>query len=208
MTERTGGLRALLSRGALYQHLQDLLGSRRFQRHLVEAYVAPRPGMRLLDIGCGTGALVEHLPAGVAYHGFDPSARYVAAARRRWGQRGRFWRAGVADAAVGEPTFDRVTAVGVLHHLDDATATLLAVRAATALGADGVLITYDPAVTAATSPLARFLLDRDRGAHVRSPERYVALLSPHFAEVEAVTVSGHLRVPYTGCVLTARRPRG
>jgi cyclopropane fatty-acyl-phospholipid synthase-like methyltransferase len=208
MAERTSGARAALSIAGVYQRLQDLLGSRRFQRRLITEQVAAAPGMRLLDIGCGTGAVVEHVPRDVAYHGFDPSAGYIAAAQQRWGDRGRFWCAGVDDpvpADIGR--FERATAIGVLHHLDDATAVKLAARAAAALTADGLLVTYDPAITAATSRLARFVIARDRGMHVRRPDAYAALLAAHFAEVEIVTVAGHLRIPYTGCILTARQPR-
>ena len=83
MSQRTTGLRRVLSSAAVYQGLQDLLGGRRFQHRLVAEFVRPPAGARLLDIGCGTAALLEHVPASVAYHGFDLSARYVAAARRR-----------------------------------------------------------------------------------------------------------------------------
>lgn len=208
MTQRTTGLRAALSSAAVYQGLQDLLGGRRFQRRLIDDHVAATPGMRLLDIGCGTGAILEHVPAGVAYHGFDLSERYIAAARRRWGERGHFWQAAVADAPrLAGGQFDRALAVGVLHHLDDAGARRLAACAAAALAPDGVLVTYDPAITGATSFAARFLIERDRGQNVRKPDEYAALLGTAFREVAIVPVARHLRIPYTGCILTARDPR-
>ena len=208
MSQRTTGLRAVLSSAAVYQGLQDLLGGRRFQHRLVSEFVRPRAGMRLLDIGCGTAALLEHLPAEVAYHGFDLSDRYIAAARRRWGRRGQFWQASVADAPrLTGGQFERATAVGVLHHLDDDLARGLVALAAAALTDDGVLVTYDPAVTDATSRAARFLIDRDRGQHVRSPAGYAAIVATAFATVEVVPMARHLRIPYTGCVLVARGPR-
>ena len=208
MSERTTGARAALSMAGVYQRLQDVLGSRRFQRRLITEHVAPVTGTRMLDLGCGTGALIEHVPREVAYHGFDPSERYIAAARQRWGDRGTFWCAGVGDPLPhGAGTFARATAIGVLHHLDDATAAQLAARAAHAQTADGALVTYDPAITPATSRLARFVIERDRGMHVRRPDDYAALLAPRFAEVTVVAVAGHLRIPYTGCIITARRPR-
>ncbi len=208
MTQRTTGLRAALSSAAVYQGLQDLLGGRRFQRRLIDDHVAPQPGMRLVDIGCGPGAILEHVPAGVDYHGFDPSPRYIAAAQRRWGDRGHFWQAGVEDAPrLAGGRFDRAIAVGVLHHLDDGGARQLAGFAAAALADDGVLVTYDPAITAATSFAARFLIERDRGQHVRKPDDYAVLLRTAFADVTIVAVARHLRIPYTGCIVTARQPR-
>jgi len=41
----------------------------------------PRPGELLLDFGCGDGALVDHLPAGVHSLGFDSAPGMVARAR-------------------------------------------------------------------------------------------------------------------------------
>jgi len=41
----------------------------------------PRAGDRLLDYGCGTGALTEHLPEGVTYLGYDWAKGMVARAR-------------------------------------------------------------------------------------------------------------------------------
>ncbi len=208
MSQRTTGLRRVLSSAAVYQGLQDLLGGRRFQRRLITEYVRPTPGSRLLDIGCGTAALLEHVPASVAYHGFDLSERYVAAARRRWGARGQFWQASVADAPrLAGGRFERATAIGVLHHLDDAEAVGLARLAAAALTDDGALVTYDPAVTSATSRAARFLIDRDRGQNVRAPAGYAAIVGQAFADVQVIEIAHHLRIPYTACVLIARRPR-
>jgi len=208
MSQRTTGLRAALSSAAVYQGLQDLLGGRRFQRRLIRDHVRPTPGLRLLDIGCGTGAILEHVPAGVDYHGFDLSERYVAAARRQWGARGQFWQASVEEApGLAGGRFDRALAVGVLHHLDDDGARRLAGFAAAALADDGALVTYDPAITSATSCAARFLIERDRGQNVRTPDAYAALLRTAFAEVTVVEVAGHLRIPYTACIITARAPR-
>jgi SAM-dependent methyltransferase len=46
--------------------------------------LAPRPGERILDLGCGDGALSEHLAAmGVDVVGVDGSADQIAAARDR-----------------------------------------------------------------------------------------------------------------------------
>lgn len=208
MTQRTTGLRAALSSAAVYQGLQDLIGGRRFQRRLMREHVAPAPGMRLLDIGCGTAAILEHVPRGVAYHGFDPSPRYIAAARRRWGERGEFHEGGVEDApGVAGGRFERAMAIGVLHHLADDAARTLARQAAAALTPDGMLVTYDPAILASSSRAVRFLLEHDRGRHVRTPDAYAALVATAFDDVAIAPVERHLRIPYTGCILHARKPR-
>lgn len=208
MSQRDTGLRRVLRRPGGYQGLQDLLGAQRFQRRFAREWVRAEAGMRVLDIGCGTGSLLAHLPAGVDYHGFDDSPAYIEAARRRHGDRGRFWQARVERQAIGElGRFDRVIALGVLHHLGDADAAALVGLAAAVLAAGGALVTYDPTLVPGQGWLSRTLVKNDRGTAVRPPDGYAALARAAFAEVTVDVVSGHLRVPYHACVLTCRAPR-
>ncbi len=48
----------------------------------VLAELDPRPGERLLDYGCGTGALCELVPDGVEYVGYDWAEGMIERARR------------------------------------------------------------------------------------------------------------------------------
>jgi len=198
------GLRRVLSLAPLYQALQNALGVRRLYDRLVADHVAPPPGARILDIGCGPAAILAALPDGVEYHGFDTSERYIAAARKRWGDRGRFWCARVDEATLADlPRVDRVLAVGVLHHLDDGEAKHLFALARAALAPGGRVVTYDPCFTDGQGRLSRALVSRDRGRNVRTPDEYVAIARTAFSRVDATVLDGHLRLPYTAVVLTS-----
>jgi trans-aconitate methyltransferase len=48
------------------------------------------PTQRVVDVGCGTGEILDFLPAGIHYHGFDLDPNYIAAAREKYSDRGRF----------------------------------------------------------------------------------------------------------------------
>lgn len=76
--------------------------------------LAPRPGERILDLGCGTGHLTARIAeAGARVVGIDSSAEMIAEARR--GYPGlRFEVADARDFALDEP-FDAVFSNAVLH---------------------------------------------------------------------------------------------
>lgn len=67
----------------------------------VLAWVDPLPGLRWLDVGCGTGALSEAVLGGaapVSLVGVDPSAAYLAAAAARLEDKRVTFRVGEATA--------------------------------------------------------------------------------------------------------------
>ncbi len=204
MSQRDAGLFRLLSASWIYQGVQDALGAEGFRRRLA-GWIDAAPGQRVLDIGCGPAAILEHLPRGIDYHGFDDSAAYLASARARFGDRGHFWEARVEHATLAElGRFDRVIAIGVLHHLDDDAAAALITLAASALNPGGMLLTYDPCWASGQGPIARALIARDRGQDVRDAHGYARLARARFDDVRAEVVRGHLRLPYTATVLRCR----
>ena len=90
---------------------------------------APRGAIRVLDLGCGTGALTrriaEALPAATVL-GIDVSPANIAEARRlpsSAGQRVQFEVTNYLD--LSQPPFDLVASDGVLHLIPGDTATLV-----------------------------------------------------------------------------------
>jgi len=85
-----------------------------------------KPGDRLLDIGCGWGALVVHA---AERYGAEVVGITLSEEQARWA-RDRIVRAGVGDRArieivdyrelEGEETFDKVAAVGMFEHVPHA----------------------------------------------------------------------------------------
>jgi len=200
-------IRSPLAVPAAYWLVQRLLGASAVHRRVVEHHARVRPGLRVLDIGCGPGRVLDVLPD-VDYLGLDVSEEYIAAARNRYGDRAAFRCTDAASADLaGEAPFDVVLMMGVLHHLDDGAAGRVVALAADALDRSGRLVTLDPARTADQAAVARWLTGRDRGAAIRAPDAYRAIAEPCFASVAASVYDDLARVPYTHVVLECERPR-
>lgn len=193
----------LLERPSVYRWLQRAVASDRQRRAFVDDHLQVNARHRLLDVGCGTGSLLAYLPD-VDYVGFDPNPSYIDAAVRRFGSRGRFLVAGI-DNFDDSGFFDVVVAKGVLHHLDDDQVRMVAQTAQRLVIPGGRLVTIDPTLVDNQHPMSRFLVSRDRGEFVRTPEAYRALIATHMPNASVTTRVDLLRVPYTHAVTTASK---
>jgi SAM-dependent methyltransferase len=106
----------------------------------VMAAIKLAPGMRILDAGCGTGALVERIVAehpDVELVGVDMAKAMLARARARrsWPSSVRFVE-GTIDEVLARETapFDRIVSVNVLWTLPDPQRTLAAMAARLSVG--------------------------------------------------------------------------
>lgn len=204
-SHRSAGLYRLFESAAVYERLQRLLGGDASRRRFVTELVRPTPGARILDIGCGTGAILDHLPPDVDYVGYDFNPRYIEEARRRHPARGRFFCARVEDAPEEPGSFDLVLATAILHHLDDAGAGRLIASAHRHLRSGGFLVTVDPVRHRGQSPVARLLVALDRGRRVRTPEAYRDLVAARFPSVETALLTDLVAIPYSHFLMRARK---
>jgi SAM-dependent methyltransferase len=206
--ERTGGLRRPLGRAWVYSAFQRTVGAGSSKPRFVREHLRPKDGERILDVGCGPGELAGLLDqvADVEYTGIDPNPDYIATAERRFPGH-EFRCTSVEEADLPEAAFDAVAVMGVIHHLTDAQVEELMRLATHALVGSGRLVAIEPAFSPGQPRVARWLISRDRGAAVRSPEGYERLARPWFEQLD-VTVRGDLlRVPYTHAVLECAGPR-
>lgn len=205
MSQTTSGLRAALSLPSVYDFVQNLVGAARARRELIAHYLRAESGQLFVDVGCGTGEMLDFLPAGVRYVGFDLSQRYIDSARRRYGERARFECLDVAEAGrLDIHDVDIALAFGLLHHLDDHEVLGLLQTLARLLGPNGRILTIDPTLSPGQHPVAAFVARRDRGQNVRSPDAYRALAAQVFDRVECEVRHDLLRIPYSHCVLQMR----
>ena len=193
--------RSILAFPSVYEFFQNLIGAHRSRVECVERYIRPKTSDRILDCGCGPGILVDYLPA-VDYVGIDIDEAYIAAARKRYGDRATFRLGSAGPGAIHEENhYDLVLAWGLLHHLDDEQAREFLQLARRCLKPNGRLVTMDGCYSDDQSRVARYLLSSDRGAHVRSHDAWLDLVRPVFPEVKPHLRHDLLRIPWTHLIM-------
>ena len=132
----------------LYDVVHRVFGVGRLHQIMIGLADA-QPGMRVVDIGCGTGNLVVALGRqrpGLDLAGLDPDERALARAARRSRRAGLTvdWRRGFAqELPYPDSSVDRMLSSLMLHHLDEASKDELLAEVRRVLRPDGVLVLAD-----------------------------------------------------------------
>jgi SAM-dependent methyltransferase len=197
-------LRSVLAMPAAYQLWWNLVGGPAWANVLVDEYIQPAAGGRILEIGCGPGTILRYLPQS-DYLGFDLSSKYIEMARKRF-PKAQFVCERVSQFSLAKQhSFDVVLALGIVHHLEDQEAQQLFQIAHDALKPGGKLVTVDGVWIRDQSRAARWLLARDRGEHVRNEAEYVGIASRVFGKVKPSVRHDLLRIPYSHMILECVR---
>ena len=202
MSQITTGWRFILSIPCIYQLSQNLLSGPNSRNEFIEKYIRPKPGIRILDLGCGPAQILNLLPRDIHYVGIDSSPLYIEVAKKKYGNRGEFHCLPVQNLAEkGFSEFDLVMGLSVIHHLDNEQADCFFDIAAKALNEKGRCITIDPCLVQGQHVIAQVLIRMDRGQNIRSAEEYSALARKRFSYVKQNIHHDRLRIPYTHCIM-------
>lgn len=189
----------------LYTFLSSLLGNSTGKRRLLEDYIQTVPGNKILDLGCGPANIISSLPSEIEYTGIDNNPLYIKKAREKYACH-NFECISIEHY---KPTktnyYDRVLALGVLHHLEDPVAQKLITLAYDALKPGGYLITYDGVWLKNQSFVAKLLLSIDRGNFIRTPEQYLELFKNTFRNIKSNHYNDCLKLPYNIFITKAEK---
>ena len=191
MAENKSGIHSIISAPWVYNMVQYLAGAKMYREKMVQDYIKPTEGCRILDIGCGTGEYVHHIDRhckDYEYYGFDGEAVYIDYANQLFKDRTKlhFYHKILTEETVKEfEQFDIVIATGVMHHLDDPIVLSLLQLSKKALKPGGRLVTYDPGKYEDMSLLEKFFVKYDRGRSIRFEREYASLISQVFYRYQA-----------------------
>lgn len=202
MKKNKTDIRFILANPFIYRLFSAIVGQGSARQVYVDEYIRPVKGNRILDVGCGPADILGYYPPDIEYVGFDMSQEYVDAAKKRFGRRGLFLCQKLSPAMINQlGLFDIVTAIGVLHHLDDVGATDLFDLAQKALRPGGRLVTIDPVFYEGQTRFEHFLISKDRGKYVRCANEYLLLVPQGFSNIKTEIRRGLLRMPYSLMVI-------
>lgn len=190
----------------VYNLFQGLVGGNALRRRIIQNHARPRPGDKVIDIGCGPAQALQSLPD-VDYLGLDINPDYIAFAKRTYGDKGTFV-VGDTRSLRDDSQFkdaDIVIAVSVLHHLDDEEAADCIRFAYDALKTGGRLICHEACWIPHQGAFSKYIMSRDRGRNIRTEPQYRQLAAKLFRNVETWVDTKSLRIPYVTIVLECEK---
>jgi len=193
------GIRKILEQPVVYNFFCRITGENKRRAIQTKKYFKLNPGARILDIGCGTGTLLNFLPSNIEYFGFDMERRYIDFAKSKFGERGNFFLERVGEVLKSEwkESFDAINADGILHHLTDNDCRKLLECAVYYLKKGGFMLTVDTLKHQNQSKVERWLVSKDRGQNIKYPDEFINLVKPYFNTVETEILSNYLLIPYS-----------
>lgn len=193
--------RAILKHPFVYTSYQKIVGGYKARRLFVEKILNVKPGQKILDIGCGPGDILDFLPQ-VDYTGIDIDTDYINKAKEKYHDRGTFICTTVDDYQLPSfHSFDLVIAAGVLHHLSDDEAKTLLQLAKTAIKPEGRFVSMDGCFIPQQNKISKYLIQKDRGQYVRTPQGYKQIAQPIFNSVRSSIEESFFNIPYTLLIL-------
>jgi cyclopropane fatty-acyl-phospholipid synthase-like methyltransferase len=208
MAQITSGIRKIFNNPLVYDLFQNAVGARKRRKKLISEYFQLKPGMKVLEIGCGPGVFSEHFGHDIYFTGIDLSKSYIDYAKKRYAHKKnqQFICEDVNHFVLTSSAgFDLVYMVGLLHHLEDEECSKVFKTAYEALKPGGRLVCVEPVYTKEQSSIARYLISKDRGQNVRTVESYEKLASRSFTIIHSEIHHDLLRIPYTQILIQCTR---
>lgn len=200
------GWRRMLESPQGFNVWQRISGAETWKRRVIRDYVKPVNGQKILDVGCGTGSVLNLLDKNlkIDYVGCDINPEYIQYARKKYPGQGRFYCCSVDDLPVHESAFDVVLAISIFHHINDQASGRLLQTVRQKLKPGGIFVMTDPVWTEQQSTLEKYLMKRDRGRNIRNEREYLDLIKPYFSLQHSERILNSHYIPWTVSILIGK----
>jgi len=196
MGQLTKGIYRITQIPALHGMLQHGLARPNSRERLVNEIILPTPGAAVLDLGCGAGEVMPLLDAG-EYIGVDVNPAHIAAAKHKYPEADFRTSDAISFVETVDKTFDLITMIGLLHHLDDDKVRRVMRGAKRILKPNGKVVAFDVGFEPRQNPIAYVLAKLDSGRNVRTLDGFLDLEREVFPSASGYLRHDLLRVPYT-----------
>jgi ubiquinone/menaquinone biosynthesis C-methylase UbiE len=157
---------------------------------LLGRFVQAKPGMRILDIGCGIGQTRQLFPA-CDYVGIDINDDYLALAAAPRNENTAYAVMDSSHLAFADNSFDIVISVAVFHHLTDEQVIATLDEAKRVCKPGGQVHVIDVLLPLWRWNAMKYLILRaDRGRHGRWGDQMLRLVRTRYPDVKMSTAKG------------------
>jgi cyclopropane fatty-acyl-phospholipid synthase-like methyltransferase len=186
----------LLQNQFCYDFYQQAVGGVSYRNRFISTYLN-KGELAVLDVGCGTGALLSDIPKSTKYFGIDISDEYLSAARQKRPD-ATFVNASVSEnwsesLELGDKVL--TTAMGLFHHLNDGEFRKLLSMLSNLLDSGSSIVSVDPVIIDTTSAIAKWFAKNDRGKFLRSPSEMESIFKSYGFELEMICKSNQFNIP-------------
>lgn len=209
--ERDKGLFKLLKIPVVYSLLMQLVGAKSASRWIYKNFFQFKGNEKIIDIGCGPGSFFQNysdlLPNDIIYFGIDPNISYIEKAREKYGDIAKFY-CGVTNDFANDTRLndaDIVMCNFVLHHLTDTEVlNVLNFVKKKLVKETGRFLSIEPVHLLKQYGISSFVMNRDRGMHIRSETEWRKLIHESHLNLETNIISGLIKIPYNYILIEAK----
>lgn len=186
----------ILNHYFFYNLYQDLIGSKHFLGILINDYVKPKQGQKILELGCGAGNVYDVFPEkNLCYIGIDYSKNYISHAKKKFPEQS-FICADVTQDIIAEDIFDTVFAEAIISALPDNQIVKMFGHLKNICDDNTKIIFSDMNYRDSAPKFQCFLMKHERNQFIRSKSEYIKLLTDFFVINNISVIKHPYRIPY------------